>query len=157
MQKIVTCLGFDHQAEEAVNFYTSIFPNSRITSLSRNGDSGPGPKGSLLAATFVLDGQEFMALNGGPSFTFTVGMSVMVRCEDQPEVDHLWDALVDGGQPSRCGWLTDRFGVSWQIVPRAFIEMVGDKDPKKVQAVVKAMLTMTKFDIARLREAYQQA
>lgn len=157
MQKIVTCLGFDTQAEEAVHFYTSVFRNSKILSITRHGDATPGPNGTLLAATFELDGQEFMALNGGPNFTFSLGMSVVVRCEDQAEVDRLWEKLTDGGQAVACGWLTDRFGVSWQIVPKAFFEMISDRDPRKSQAALGAMLTMTKLDLAKLKEAYDGA
>jgi predicted 3-demethylubiquinone-9 3-methyltransferase (glyoxalase superfamily) len=154
MQKIVTCLGFNNQAEEAVNFYTSIIENSRILSTTRFGDAGPGPKGGLIAASFVLDGQEFIALNGGPSFTHTVGMSIMVKCETQAEIDELWDRLIEGGgQPNMCGWLTDRFGVSWQIVPRALPQLLSHPEQKKSQAALQAMLQMRKLDIAALEAA----
>ena len=157
MQKIVTCLGFSDRAEEAVNFYTSVIPNSRILSTTRNGDGGPGPKGALLAASFVLDGQEFMAINGGAPFKFEIGMSIVIRCDAQAEIDQLWDALSDEGQPGRCGWLTDKFGVSWQIVPRALPELLGDPNPKKAQRVMQAMLQMKKLDIARLQAAKDAA
>ena len=155
MQKIITCLGFDSQAEEAVNFYTSTIKNSKILSTSRYGDSGPGPKGSVLAMNFVLDGQEFMALNGGAPFTFSIGMSIVVRCETQAEIDSLWEALSAGGQKVECGWLTDKYGVSWQIVPSALGAMVADPDRRKSQSVMKALLQMKKLDIARLKEAYE--
>jgi predicted 3-demethylubiquinone-9 3-methyltransferase (glyoxalase superfamily) len=153
MQKIVTCLGFNNQAEEAINFYTSVVPNSRILSTTRHGDSGPGPKGTLLAATFLLDGQEFMALNGGPSFTFSVGTSIMIKCETQAEIDSLWSKLSEGGREVQCGWITDRFGLSWQIVPRILPELLNDPDPKKAQRVMRAMLQMVKLDIAGLEAA----
>jgi predicted 3-demethylubiquinone-9 3-methyltransferase (glyoxalase superfamily) len=155
MQKVVTCLGFNNNAEEAINFYTSIVKNSKILTVSRNGDAGPGPKGSLLAATFTLDGQEFMALNGGPSFTFSPGLSIVVRCDDQAEIDHLWEKLSDGGgQEVQCGWVTDRFGVSWQIIPRALGEWMSG-GPAKAQSVMQALLKMKKLEIAKLKQAYE--
>jgi predicted 3-demethylubiquinone-9 3-methyltransferase (glyoxalase superfamily) len=156
MQKIITCLGFNNQAEEAVNFYTSIIKNSEILGTARSGDAGPGPKGSLLAATFMLDGQEFMALNGGPSFTFAMGMSIVIRCETQDEIDSLWEQLSEGGKKVQCGWLTDKFGVSWQIVPRILPELLNDPDPRKSQSVMNAMLQMTKLDIAGLKAAHDR-
>jgi predicted 3-demethylubiquinone-9 3-methyltransferase (glyoxalase superfamily) len=156
MQKVVTCLGFNNNAEEAINFYTSIVKNSKILTVSRNGDAGPGPKGSLLAATFTLDGQEFMALNGGPQFTFSVGMSIMVRCDTQTEIDELWERLLEGGQEVQCGWLTDKFGVSWQIIPRALGEWMSG-GPAKAQSVMQALLKMKKLDIAKLKQAYEAA
>jgi len=156
MQKIITCLGFDNQAEEAVNFYTSTIKNSKILSTTRYGDAGPGPKGTLLAATFLLDGQEFMALNGGPPFKFSIGMSIVIRCETQAEIDSLWETLSAGGEKVQCGWLTDKYGVSWQIVPAALAGMAGDPDPRKSQSVMKAMLQMKKLDIAKLKEAYDR-
>jgi predicted 3-demethylubiquinone-9 3-methyltransferase (glyoxalase superfamily) len=155
MQKITTFLTFDHQAEEAVNLYTSIFPNSRIVSTTRYGDAGPGPKGSLMSATFELDGQEFMALNGGPSFTFGQGFSLFVDCETQEEVDQLWEKLSEGGEKGQCGWLTDKFGVSWQIIPRVLGELLGDEDPEKANRVMNAMLQMNKIEIDGLRRAYE--
>ncbi len=157
MQKIVTCLGFNNQAEEAINFYTSVIKNSKILSVSRSGDAGPGPKGALLAATFSLNGHEFMALNGGPSFTFTHGMSIAIRCDTQAEIDELWKRLSEGGQEVQCGWLTDRFGLSWQIVPAVLPKLLSDPNPKKAQAAMKAMLQMKKLDIAGLQHAADQA
>jgi predicted 3-demethylubiquinone-9 3-methyltransferase (glyoxalase superfamily) len=154
-KKITTFLTYDDQAEEAVNFYTSIFGDSRVTSTRRYGDAGPGPKGSLMTATFELAGQEFMALNGGPSFSFAQGISLFVDCETQEEVDELWEKLSEGGEKGPCGWLTDRFGVSWQIVPRALGEMLDDEDPEKSRRVMEAMLQMSKIEIAGLRRAYE--
>ena len=157
MQKIVTCLGFNNKGEEAINFYTSSVKNSKITSISRSGDAGPGPKGSMLAATFTLDGQEFMALNGGPTFTFTPGMSIVVRCEDQAEIDSLWEKLLSGGgHEVQCGWLTDKFGVSWQIIPKALGRWMSGT-PAKAGAVMQALLKMNKLDIATLQKAYDAA
>jgi predicted 3-demethylubiquinone-9 3-methyltransferase (glyoxalase superfamily) len=154
-QRITTFLTFKDQAEEAVKLYTSIFKNSRITSSSRYGDAGPGPKGGLMAANFELDGQEFVALNGGSSFEFSQGMSLLVDCETQDEVDSYWEKLSNGGSKGPCGWLTDRFGVSWQVVPRVLSQMLGDRDPAKAQRVMKAMLQMSKIDIAQLEQAYE--
>ncbi len=156
MQKITTFLTFNNQAEEAVNFYVSIFRNSKIVSMSRYGEGGPGPKGSVMSATFLLEGQEFVALNGGPQFTFADGISLFVNCETQEEVDKLWDKLSAGGEKGPCGWLKDKFGVSWQIIPTALGQLLGDKDPRKAQNVMQAMLQMTKIDIAALRRAYEQ-
>jgi predicted 3-demethylubiquinone-9 3-methyltransferase (glyoxalase superfamily) len=156
MQKITPFLWFDDQAEEAVGFYVSIFKNSRISSITRYGEEGPGPQGTVMTAAFEIDGQEFMALNGGPVFTFTPAISFFVSCETQEEVDHYWEKLLDGGQPEQCGWLRDRFGVSWQIVPAVLGEMMQDKDPEKVRRVTAAMLRMVKLDIAALRQAYEQ-
>jgi predicted 3-demethylubiquinone-9 3-methyltransferase (glyoxalase superfamily) len=157
MQKIVTCLGFNDQAEAAVKFYTSVIPNSKILSMTRHGDSGPGPKDALLAASFELNGQEFMALNGGPSFTFAVGTSIMIKCDTQAEVDALWDKLSEGGRQVQCGWVTDKFGLSWQIVPRILPELLSDPNPKKSQSVMRAMLQMQKLDIAQLQAAHENA
>jgi predicted 3-demethylubiquinone-9 3-methyltransferase (glyoxalase superfamily) len=156
MPKITTFLTFNHQAEEAVNFYVSIFKNSKLVSVSRYGEGGPGPKGSVMSASFVLEGQEFMALNGGPHFTFTDGISLFVSCETQAEVDELWEKLSAGGEKGPCGWLKDKYGVSWQIIPTALGQMLGDPDPRKTQNVMQAMLQMTKIDIAALRRAYEQ-
>jgi predicted 3-demethylubiquinone-9 3-methyltransferase (glyoxalase superfamily) len=156
MPKITTFLTFNHQAEEAVNFYVSIFKNSKLVSVSRYGEGGPGPKGSVMSASFVLEGQEFMALNGGPHFTFTDGISLFVSCETQAEVDELWEKLSAGGEKGPCGWLKDKYGVSWQIIPTALGQMLGDPDPRKAQNVMQAMLQMTKIDIAALRRAYEQ-
>jgi predicted 3-demethylubiquinone-9 3-methyltransferase (glyoxalase superfamily) len=156
MQKITTFLTFDGQAEEAVRFYTSVFEDARILSERRYGPAGPGPEGSLMTASFELAGQEFMALNGGPSFEFSQGVSLFVDCETQDEVDELWEKLTaDGGQPGPCGWLTDRFGVSWQIVPRALGELLGDEDPEKANRVMEAMLGMQKIEVDGLRRAYE--
>lgn len=156
MQKITPFLTFNNQAEEAVNFYVSIFRNSKIASMSRYGEGGPGPKGSVMSATFLLNGQEFMALNGGPQFTFADGFSLFVSCETQAEVDELWEKLSAGGEKGPCGWVKDKFGVSWQIIPTALGQLLGDKDPRKAQNVMQAMLQMTKIDIAALRRAYEQ-
>jgi len=148
-------LWFDGQAEDAANFYVSIFRNSRITAVSRCGEAGPGPKGSVMVVSFELDGQAFTALNGGPMFKFTEAISMIVHCETQVEVDHYWETLSAGGQPGRCAWLKDKFGVSWQVVPTALIELMQDNDPAKSARVVQAMLQMTKIDIAVLQRAYQ--
>jgi predicted 3-demethylubiquinone-9 3-methyltransferase (glyoxalase superfamily) len=154
-RRITTFLTFDGRAEEAVDFYTSIFENSRILSSTRYDAGGPGPEGQLMSAAFELAGQEFMALNGGPSFTFSQGISLYVDCEDQEEVDELWEELTDGGEPGPCGWLTDRFGVSWQIIPRALGELLADADREKAGRVMQAMLQMSKIEIEGLRRAYE--
>jgi predicted 3-demethylubiquinone-9 3-methyltransferase (glyoxalase superfamily) len=156
MQKITTFLWFNDQAEEAMNFYTAIFKNSKISSVSRYGEGGPGPQGSVMTATFELDGQEFMALNGGPLFTFTEAISFFVNCETQVEVDELWEKLTEGGEESQCGWLKDKFGLSWQIVPSVLGELLNDPDAEKAGRVMNAMLQMKKIDIAGLRAAYEQ-
>jgi predicted 3-demethylubiquinone-9 3-methyltransferase (glyoxalase superfamily) len=157
MHKITTFLWYDNQAEEAANFYISIFKNSKISSVNRYGDAGPGPKGSVMIVTFQLEGQNFIALNGGPHFKFTPAVSLYVDCETQEEVDQLWDKLSAGGHKDRCGWLQDKYGLSWQIVPRALQQLMSDPDPKKSQSVMKAMMQMDKIDIKRLQEAHQQA
>ena len=155
MHKITPFLWFDDKAEEAMNFYVSIFKNSKVGSVTRYGDAGPGPKGTVMSATFQLDGQDFFALNGGPLFKFTEAISFFVNCETQEEVDELWEKLTaGGGTPQRCGWLKDKYGLSWQIIPKALGEMLGDKDPQKSQRVMQAMLQMNKIDIQRLKEAY---
>jgi predicted 3-demethylubiquinone-9 3-methyltransferase (glyoxalase superfamily) len=154
-KKITTFLTFKDRAEEAVKQYTSIFKNSRIISESRYGDAGPGAKGSLMAANFELDGEEFVALNGGPSFEFSQGFSLLVDCENQAEVDRYWEKLSDGGSKGPCGWLTDRFGVSWQVIPRVLTERLSDPDPARAARVMKAMLQMSKIDIAKLDQAYE--
>jgi predicted 3-demethylubiquinone-9 3-methyltransferase (glyoxalase superfamily) len=154
MQKITPFLWFDGQAEEAMKFYTSIFKNSKIGSVTRYGDAGPGPKGTVMSGTFELEGQKFMALNGGPLFKFTEAISFFVNCETQQEVDELWEKLSAGGQKSRCGWLKDKFGVSWQIIPTVLGELLGDKDPEKSKRVMKAMLQMDKIDIEGLKRAH---
>jgi predicted 3-demethylubiquinone-9 3-methyltransferase (glyoxalase superfamily) len=153
MQKITTFLTYDHQAEEAVKLYTSVFRNSRIVSTSRYGDAGPGPKGSLMSATFEIEGQQFIALNGGPTFTFAQGISLFVSCETQAEIDELWEKLSAGGHKDQCGWLTDKFGVSWQIVPSVLGPLLNSKDAEKAKRVMTAMLQMTKLDIAKLQNA----
>jgi predicted 3-demethylubiquinone-9 3-methyltransferase (glyoxalase superfamily) len=156
MQKITPFLWFKDQAEEAMNFYTAIFKNSKISSVSRYGEGGPGPQGSVMTATFELDGQEFMALNGGPLFTFTEAISLFVNCETQAEVDELWEKLTEGGEESQCGWLKDKYGLSWQIVPSVLGELLNDPDAEKAGRVMNAMLQMKKIDIAGLRSAYEQ-
>ncbi len=153
MQKITTFLTYRDQAEEAVRLYTSVFKNSRIVSTSRYGEGGPGPKGSLMSATFELEGQQFIALNGGPMFSFAQGISLFVNCETQAEVDELWDRLSEGGEQQPCGWLKDRFGVSWQIIPTVLGKYLGDKDQARAGRVVQAMLQMKKLDIATLEAA----
>jgi predicted 3-demethylubiquinone-9 3-methyltransferase (glyoxalase superfamily) len=152
-QRITPFLWFDGQAEEAANFYVSIFPNSKIGSTSRYGEAGPGPKGSVMTVAFDLDGLSFTGLNGGPMFKFTEAISLVVHCETQAEVDHYWDKLSAGGQQVQCGWLKDKYGLSWQIVPNALIELVQDKDPAKSQRVMAAMMQMKKIDIAGLKAA----
>lgn len=155
MQKITPFLWFDHQAEEAMNFYVSIFPNSRVLGLHRCGEAGPGPAGSVMTANFLLDGQEFVALNGGPTFRFTPAVSFVVNCRTQEEVDRMWSSLGAGGTEEQCGWLTDKFGLSWQVVPTALVELMGDPDPARSARVMQAMLQMKKIDIAALQRAYQ--
>jgi len=154
MQKITPFLWFDNQAEDAMNFYVSIFKNSKVGTVTRYGDAGPGPKGSVMSATFQLEGQEFFALNGGPQYKFTPAISLFVNCETQGEVDELWEKLSVDGRKDRCGWLQDKYGLSWQIIPRALSEMLRDKDPAKANRVMQAMLQMDKIDIARLKRAY---
>lgn len=154
MQKITPFLWFDNNAEEAMNFYTSIFKNSRIVSVSRFGEAGPGPKGTVMTGTFELEGQRFMALNGGPLFKFNESISFFVNCETQQEVDELWEKLSLDGEKSRCGWLKDKFGVSWQIIPSVLGQLLADKDPEKSKRVMQAMLHMQKIEIAGLRRAY---
>ena len=156
VQKITPFLWFDDNAEEAINFYVSIFKNSRIVNVRRYGDAGPGPKGSLMTGTFQIEGQEFYALNGGPMFKFSPAISFFVNCETQREVDELWERLSSGGQIQQCGWLQDKFGVSWQIIPSVLGDMLGDKDPEKSSRVMKAMLQMRKIDIEALKQAYEE-
>ena len=157
MKKIVPCLWFDGQAEEAARFYTSLFENSRVLHVTRHGEGGPAPKGTAMSVTFELDGHPYMALNGGPHFKFTEAISLVVDCENQEEVDYFWSKLTaGGGSPSQCGWLKDKFGLSWQIVPKVMMEMLGDKDPVKSKRVMEAMLQMTKIDIGKLKQAYDQ-
>ena len=153
MQKITTYLWFDNQAEEAATFYTSLFEDSRILDVQRYGDAGPGPSGSAMSVTFELAGQRYIALNGGPEFRFTEAISLFVDCESQEEVDDLWAKLTEGGQESQCGWLKDRWGLSWQIIPRALPELLSNPDPAKAQRAMQAMLGMQKIDIKTLEDA----
>lgn len=146
-QRITPCLWFNGTAEDAMNFYVSIFKNSKVGSVSRYGDAGPGPKGTVMSATFELDGQKFMALNGGPEFHFTPAISFFVNCETQEEIDELWDTLSAGGEKGRCGWLKDKYGLSWQIIPSVLGQLVGNKN------AMKAMLQMDKLDIKKLKDA----
>lgn len=157
MQKISTCLWFDGQAEEAANFYVSVFKNARIVNTTRYLEGLPQPKGSVMTVRFVLDGQEFVALNGGPQFTFSPAISFVVYCETQEEVDGMWEKLVAGGAENQCGWLQDKFGVSWQIVPSVLIEMLSDVDDVASQRAIAAMLHMKKLDISVLERAYKNA
>jgi len=156
-QKITPFLWFDGKAEDAMNHYVSIFKNSKIVSVARCGEAGPGPKGTVMSATFQLEGQQFIALNGGPQFKFTEAISLFVNCETQDEVDDLWEKLSAGGAKSRCGWLKDKFGLSWQIIPSVLGEMLQDKDPVKSKRVMEAMLQMDKIDIAQLKQAYARS
>jgi predicted 3-demethylubiquinone-9 3-methyltransferase (glyoxalase superfamily) len=150
MKKITPFLWFDDKAEEAMNFYVSLFKNSKVLSVT------PGPNGTAMSVSFELDGQEFMALNAGPHYKFTEAISLFVNCETQEEVDELWEKLSEGGEKSRCGWLKDKYGLSWQIIPTALGEMLSDKDPEKSKRVMEAMLKMDKIDIAKLKQAYEQ-
>lgn len=155
-QKITPFLWFDNNLEEAMNFYTSIFKNAKIGNVTRYGEGGPGPKGTVMSGTFELEGQEFFALNGGPMFKFTEAISFFVRCETQAEIDELWEKLSAGGEKQRCGWLKDKFGLSWQIIPPILTEFLRDKDPDKSKRVMQAMLKMDKIDIKALKQAYDQ-
>jgi predicted 3-demethylubiquinone-9 3-methyltransferase (glyoxalase superfamily) len=156
MQKITPFLWFDDKAEEAMNFYVSIFKNSKRGRISRYGEAGPGPKGTVMVATFQLEGQDFIALNGGPHFKFTEAISLVVNCETQDEVDAFWDKLSEGGEKGQCGWLKDKYGLSWQIVPTVLGELMSGPDPEKSKRVMQAMLQMTKIDIKGLKQAYEQ-
>jgi predicted 3-demethylubiquinone-9 3-methyltransferase (glyoxalase superfamily) len=157
MQRITPFLWFDDQAEEAVELYTSVFRNSRVGTVTRYGKAGPGPEGSVMTVSFELEGLQFTALNGGPEFKFNEAISFVVDCRSQEEVDELWEKLSDGGEEGPCGWLKDRFGVSWQIVPTILPELLNDPDPEKAQRVTEAMLQMKKIDIGTLKQAYEQA
>ena len=157
MQRITPFLWFNDNAEEAINLYTSIFPNSKMVSVTRYGEGAPGPAGSVMTANFELDGLEFIALNGGPLFSFSPAISFFVSCKTQAEVDELWGKLAEGGEEQPCGWVKDRFGLSWQIVPTVLGELMGDPDPVKAQRVMQAMLKMFKLDIAALQQAYAEA
>ena len=153
MRKITPCLWFDTEAEEAANFYTSVFESSRILGISRYGEAGPRPAGTVMTVSFELDGQEFVALNGGPEFRFDEAISFQISCKDQDEVDYYWGKLTEGGEEGPCGWLKDRFGLSWQIVPTRLMELVEDPDPGTSQRAMQAMLGMKKIDIAAVEEA----
>ncbi len=157
MQRITPFLWFDGKAEEAANFYVSIFKDARIGAVRRYGEAGPGSKGSVMSVDFQLDGQQFIALNGGPQFTFSPAISFFVNCETQEEVDELWEKLSAGGRKDRRGWLQDKFGVSWQIIPTALGKLMSDPDPQKSQRAMKAMLQMDKIDINGLKQAYDNA
>ena len=156
MQKITPFLWFDDKAEEAMNFYVSTFKNSKRGRISRYGEAGPGPKGTVMVATFQLEGQDFMALNGGPHFKFTEAISLVVNCETQDELDAFWEKLSEGGSKGQCGWLKDKYGLSWQVVPTALGKLMSDPDPEKSKRVMTAMLKMTKMDIQGLQQAYDQ-
>jgi predicted 3-demethylubiquinone-9 3-methyltransferase (glyoxalase superfamily) len=156
MEKITPCLWFDTQGEEAAKFYTSVFKNSKILDVARYGEAGPRPEGTVMTVTFELDGQEFIALNGGPEFKFNEAISFQVNCATQEEVDEFWNALSEGGEEGPCGWLKDKYGVSWQIIPTVLSELISDPDPEKSQSVMKAMLAMGKIDIEALQKAYEQ-
>ncbi|MFF2041492.1 VOC family protein [Kitasatospora sp. NPDC058170] len=154
MQNITPCLWYDDQAEEAVRFYTSLFPNSRITGITHYGDAGPGTPGKVLTVAFELDGRPFVALNGGPLFPFTEAVSLQIECDDQAEVDRLWNGLIEGGgEESQCGWLKDRWGFNWQVTPRVLIDLIRDPDRAKADRVFAAMLQMRKIDIQQLLDA----
>jgi predicted 3-demethylubiquinone-9 3-methyltransferase (glyoxalase superfamily) len=156
MQKITTCLWFDDKAEEAANFYVSIFPNSKVVGVARYGDAGPGPTGSIMTVDFELDGRQFVALNGGPLFPFTEAISLIVNCETQKELDHYWERLGAGGKVQQCGWLKDRYGLSWQVVPALLAtEMRQTKDPERLNRVMKVVLSSVKFDIRKLQDAFE--
>jgi predicted 3-demethylubiquinone-9 3-methyltransferase (glyoxalase superfamily) len=157
MQKITPFLWFDNQAEQAANYYVSIFANSRILQVARYGEAGPGPRGAVMTVSFEINGQQFTALNGGPKFGFTEAISFLVSCETQAEIDALWEKLSAGGKESRCGWLKDRYGLSWQLVPTILPELLGDKDSARAQRAMQAMLQMSKLDIAALKRAHQGA
>lgn len=150
----ITCLWFDNQAEEAAHYYLSIFKNSRLGGVHRYTSAGPGEEGSVMTVDFELNGQKFVALNGGPMYQFSAAISIMVECADQAEVDYYWERLTEGGQEIACGWLVDKYGVSWQVVPSVFLDMVNNSDPETAARVTSAMLTMKKFDIAALEHAY---
>jgi predicted 3-demethylubiquinone-9 3-methyltransferase (glyoxalase superfamily) len=153
MPKITPFLWFDNQAEEAANFYVSIFPNSKIKVVNRYGEAGPGPKGSVMTVGLELDGQEFTALNGGPAFKINEAVSFVIHCRDQADVDHYWEKLTDGGVEVQCGWLKDRYGVSWQVVPHQLLKAIGDPDLARAKRAMQAMLTMRKIDIAKIEAA----
>ena len=154
MKSITPFLWFDYQAEEAVEFYSSLFPDTKVLNIARYGDAGPGEKGSVMTATIEILGQQLILLNGGPVYSLTPAFSLFVSCDDQAEVDHFWDALCEGGRPDQCGWLQDKFGLSWQIIPTTLMELMSDPDPQKSQRVMEAMLKMQKIVVADLQAAY---
>lgn len=156
IQKITPFFWFNNQAEEATNFYVSIFRNSTLDSVVHYGDGAPVPKGTVMSTTFTLDGQQFMALNGGPAFQFTPAISLFVTCDTQEEVDYFWIKLTEGGSAGKCGWLTDKYGISWQIIPKQLGELLNDPDPAKSKKTMDAMLTMSKIDIPGLRRAHDE-
>jgi len=156
MQKITPFLWFDNNAEEAMNFYISVFKNSKITSITRYGEAGPGQKGTVMTGIFQVEGQELYALNGGPTYSFTPALSLFVNCESQQEIDELWEKLSEGGKKDRCGWLADKFGLSWQIVPSVLGKLLHGPDPEKSNRVMKAMLKMNKLDIRQLQQAFDE-
>ena len=157
MQKIIPYLWFDDQAEEAVHFYTSVFNNSQVTGIARYGEGGQKPEGSIMTVSFQLEGQDFVALNGGPQFSFSPAISLFVNCENQAEVDRLWQQLTEGGEEEQCGWLKDKYGISWQIIPTELIELLNSPDAEKSQRAMQAMLKMVKIDIAEIKRAYDHA
>ncbi|HEX6791570.1 MAG TPA: VOC family protein [Candidatus Krumholzibacteria bacterium] len=154
MPKITTFLWYDTQAEEAARYYTSIFKNAKIKTITHYTDVGPGPKGSVMTVAFELDGHDFVALNGGPAFKFNEAISVALECKNQEEIDYYWEKLSEGGEKVECGWLKDKYGLFWQVMPKAMIEMLSDRDVKKVDRVMTAMMTMKKLDVAELERAY---
>ena len=153
-EAFTTCLWFDTEGEAAASFYTSIFPDSKLGRIGRYNEAGPGPAGSVMAVEFELNGQKFVALNGGPQFKFNEAISLQIPCADQDEVDYYWDRLTQGGQEVACGWLKDKFGLSWQVVPNVLIDLIADPDPDKANRATQAMLSMTKFDIAAIQRAH---
>jgi len=157
MDQITPCLWFDTEGEEAAKFYTSIFPNSKIGDVAHYGEAGPRPAGTVMAVSFELNGQKFVALNGGPQFTFSEAISFQVGCEDQAEVDRFWNELTEGGEEGQCGWLKDKFGLSWQIFPKALPKLLGDPDREKAQRAMAAMLKMKKIDLGALEQAAAEA
>ena len=156
MQKVTPFLWFNDNADEAIKFYISVFKNSKLVNASYYGDAGPGPKGTIMTATIELEGQRFMLLNGGPMFKFTEAISLFISCKTQEEVDYYWDKLIEGGQHSQCGWLKDKFGLSWQVVPEILGELIREKDAKRANNAMQAMLKMSKLDIKKLKEAYER-
>ena len=157
MQKITPFLWFDNNAEEAANFYVSVFKNSKVLNIARYSEVGPGPKGTVMTVEFELDGQEFVALNGGPQFKFTEAVSFVVNCDTQEEVDYYWERLSEGGEKSRCGWLRDKFGLGWQVTPTILGKLLADKDQEKANRVMQTMLKMDKLDIEPLQRAYEES